>query len=196
MKCNRERGATLIEVLVAIVIVVIGLLGLAGLQARINLSEMESFQRTQAIVLMQDMADRIVANRKNAMNYVTGAPLGTGNALADCSALHGSALDLCEWNNALLGAAEATGAGQVGAMIGARGCIKNIVATMPQQFVIMVAWQGLNPTIAPGAALNCGAGLYGNDNQRRIMATTVTMACLQNDPTGGCVTNPPPPPVF
>lgn len=193
---GREAGATLIEVLVAIVIVVIGLLGLAGLQARISLSEMESFQRTQAIVLMQDMADRIRVNRKNAMSYVTGAPLGTGNPPADCGLLHGADRDLCEWNNALLGAAESTGGNKVGAMIDARGCIQNTVATMPQQFVISVTWQGLNPTIAPAASLNCAQGLYGNDKQRRIMTTTVTMACLQNDPAGGCVTNPPPAPVF
>jgi type IV pilus assembly protein PilV len=191
-----QRGATLIEVLVAIVIVVIGLLGLAGLQARINLSEMESFQRTQAIVLMQDMVDRIISNRKNAASYITGAPLGTGNGSADCSGLFMADKDLCEWNNALLGAAEATAAGKVGAMIGARGCIQQTVATMPQQYVISVTWQGLNPTVAPAATLNCAQGLYGPDDRlRRIMTTTVTMACLQNDPAGGCVTNPAPAPL-
>ena len=191
-----QRGATLIEVLVAIVIVVIGLLGLAGLQARINLSEMESFQRTQAIVLMQDMADRIISNRKNAANYITAAPLGTGNASGDCSGLFMSDKDLCEWNNALLGAAESASGSKVGAMIGARGCIQQTVATMPQQYVISVTWQGLNPTVTPAAALNCAQGLYGADDRlRRIMTTTVTMACLQNDPAGGCVTNPPPTPV-
>ena len=191
-----ESGATLIEVLVAIVIVVIGLLGLAGLQARINLSEMESFQRTQAIVLMQDMADRIIANRKNAAAYITATPLGTGNPAGDCSALHVADKDLCEWNNALLGAAETGAAGKIGAMIGARGCIQQTVATMPQQYVISVVWQGLNPTIAPAAALDCGTGAYGDERLRRIMTTTVTMACLQNLPSGGCVVNPPPAPVY
>src|SRR5205814_2345916 len=72
-----QSGATMMEVLVSILIVVIGLLGLAGLQSRINLSEMESFQRAQALVLLQDMVDRINANRKNAALYVTTQPLGT-----------------------------------------------------------------------------------------------------------------------
>jgi type IV pilus assembly protein PilV len=74
----------MMEVLVSIVIVVIGLLGLAGLQSRASVSEMEAFQRAQALVLLQDMVDRINANRKLSMEYVTAAPLGTGNAIAGC----------------------------------------------------------------------------------------------------------------
>ena len=109
-RLNRQGGTTMIEVLVAIVIVVVGLLGLAGLQSRASVAEMESFQRAQALLLMQDMVDRINANRKNAASYATSTPLGTGNSAVDCSGKSGKALDLCEWNNSLLGAAETSGA--------------------------------------------------------------------------------------
>ena len=64
---SRQGGTTMMEVLVSIVIVVIGLLGLAGLQSRASVSEMEAFQRAQALVLLQDMVDRINANRKLSM---------------------------------------------------------------------------------------------------------------------------------
>lgn len=179
----------MIEVLVAIVIVVVGLLGLAGLQSRAALAEMESFQRAQALVLLQDMVDRINSNRKNAMSYVTSGPLGTGADVADCTGLTGVALDKCEWHNALLGAAEQQGGSSIGAMIGARGCIENQVATMPRRFVVAVVWQGLNPTVSP-AGTSCGQGLYGTgDLARRAVTTNITIGCLQNDPvTLACVT--------
>ena len=184
-----QRGVTLLEVLITIIILSFGLLGVAGLQARMQLAEMESYQRAQAIVLLRDMVDRVNANRRNSMDYVTTTPAGTGNSVQDCSALTGAGFDLCEWSNALLGAAESTGGGQnVGAMIGARGCITNTVAAMPRQFDIAVVWQGITPTVAP-AATTCGQNSYGNDATRRAIVTRVTIGCLQNDLTTGlCVT--------
>lgn len=185
----RSRGVTMIEVLITIVILTIGLLGVAGLQARMQLAEVESYHRSHAIVLLQDMVDRIAANRRNAMNYVTGGALGTGNAVQNCSGLTGANLDLCQWNNALLGASEVSAGGQeVGAMIGARGCIANITPTMPREFSIAVVWQGVSPTVAP-TATTCGQGLYGNEQTRRALVARIKIGCLQNDPTTGlCVT--------
>jgi type IV pilus assembly protein PilV len=184
-----ERGATLIEVLVTIVILTIGLLGAAALQARMHLAQAESYHRSHAVLLLQDMVDRISANRNDALNYVTTGALGAGNEVQDCSGLDGAALDLCGWNNALLGAAESTAGGQqAGGMVDARGCITNIVAAMPREFEIAVTWQGLAPTVAP-ASTTCGQGLYGNEQMRRALVARVTIGCLQNDPTTGlCVT--------
>jgi hypothetical protein len=45
-------------------------------------------------------------------------PLGTPNAGGSCAAFNGAQRDLCEWENALLGAAEQSGGLKVGAMIG------------------------------------------------------------------------------
>jgi type IV pilus assembly protein PilV len=194
------RGFTLLEILITIVILAFGLLGVAGLQARIQILEMEAYQRAQAIVLLQDMVDRINANRKSAMDYASlGVPSGTGNSTwgtanqaVDCIAAgytSGYKLDLCEWNNALIGAAETSGAANVGAMIGARGCVTSIPpATMPREFEVAVVWQGLTPTVAPGST-TCGQGQYGDDKTRRAMVARVMIGCLQNDPTTGlCVT--------
>jgi type IV pilus assembly protein PilV len=187
-RLTRDRGFTMLEVLITIIILTVGLLGVAGLQARMQVAEMESYQRAQAVVLLDDMVARLTANRKNAMNYVTGTPLGAGQDSADCSGLSGAELDLCAWNNALLGASESSGGQNAGAMIGARGCVTNTVATMPREFQISVVWQGLAPTIVP-TATTCGQGSYGNDATRRAIAATVMIGCLQNDPsTGLCVT--------
>ena len=194
-RCHRpapdsgERGLTLIEVLVTIAILSIGLLGVAALQARMQLAQAESYHRAHAVLLLQDMVDRLNANRHDALDYVTGKALGAGNEIRDCSGRLGAALDLCEWNNALLGAAEVTADGQqAGGMIDARGCVSNVVATMPREFVVAVTWQGLAPTVAP-AAIPCGQGLYGDERMRRALVARVTVGCLQNDTaTGQCVT--------
>jgi type IV pilus assembly protein PilV len=149
---------------------------------------MEAYQRAQAIVLVQDMVDRINANRRNSMQYVTATPQGTDLGYQDCSSLTGSAMDQCEWSNELVGAGESASGTKVGAMVGARGCVVNTVATMPRKFTVAVVWQGLNATITPNGT-NCGAGLYGDERTRRAVTYNVTIGCLENDPvTLACIT--------
>ena len=179
---QRQAGVSLIEVLVSVVIVVLGLLGLAGLQSHATVAEMEAYQRAQALVLLQDMVDRVNANRLVKDQYTT-TPLGTGNGLQTCTMLTGAARDQCEWNNSLLGAAETSAAGKVGAMIGARGCVDLIDPAMPRRYRVSVVWQGLTATRAP--ATTCGKGEYQNDDMRRAVTTDVIVACLQNNPTTG-----------
>jgi type IV pilus assembly protein PilV len=165
----RQAGYLMMEVLITMFVLVIGLLGLAGLQARAHQAETESYQRVQALVLLRDMADRINANRANAANYLTPttAPLGNG-ATKDCSGPVTTAdVDLCDWSAALLGAGETLGGtcdtttpgNCAGAMIGARGCITSPATNV---YLIEVAWQGLNATAVPPAALICGSAQYGN----------------------------------
>jgi type IV pilus assembly protein PilV len=176
-----DKGFSLIEVLVTIVILVIGLLGLAGLQFRALTSQMESYQRSQALILLKDMADRIDDNRANAASYITTTPLGT--LYGSCTATGtGSAADLCEWSNALLGAAEMQGTNPVGAMIGARGCIYQIAAAasgVPAQYLVAVAWQGLNPTASPAVPCGQGSSNYGSsDALRRVVSLPISIAIL------------------
>jgi type IV pilus assembly protein PilV len=165
--------------------VAFGLLGMAGLQMRMQVSEVEAYQRSQALMLLNDMASRIATNRANAGAYITGAPMGTG---ADCNGLASGTraqVDLKEWCNALQGAEETTTAGGVttlrGAMIGARGC----VAQAPDgDFMITVAWQGMTPISAPPASVPCGAGEYNSTSNctgdlcRRTATTVVRIATL------------------
>jgi len=184
-----QRGVTMIEVLIAIFILTVGMLGAASLQYQMQTAEREAYQRTQAIVLLQDMVARINANRKSAADYATAAPLGEGSTM-DCTAPATLvARDQCAWNAALQGASEKSGATQLGAMTGARGCVESVSATMPRQILVSVTWQGLAPTVAPGAT-SCGQGQYGSDDRfRRAMIASITVGCLQNDPvTGICVT--------
>ena len=179
---RKNVGFSLIEVLVTIVILLIGLLGLAGLQGRALTSQMESYQRSQALILLKDMADRIDTNRKNATSYITATPLGTGGSYpASCSTSGVCATtadtDLFVWNNALQGAAETqNGGANVGAMIGARGCVYQAAAPVSgvaTTYSIVVAWQGMNNTAPPDTSTASSAGQCGlNQYKDRNGATT------------------------
>ncbi|MDO8812679.1 MAG: type IV pilus modification protein PilV [Gallionella sp.] len=177
MAHQKNTGSSMIEILVTIMILMIGLLGLAGLQGRAMTSQMEAYQRSQALILVKDMADRINANRVNAASYV--AAVGTG-AVEPASAPTAADLDKYEWHNALLGAAETnTGGARVGAMIGARGCVTVDVAPangIPARYLVAVAWQGLNNTATP--AITCGQDQYGDEAKRRVVALPVNIADL------------------
>ena len=181
-RCRPESGVTMLEVLVTLVILLVGLLGLAALQSRAQVLETESYQRTQALVLLRDLAGRLNANRSLAASYVTGtgSPMGKGST-KDCTAPATTAdVDLCAWDAALKGASETASGTQVGAMIAARGCITSPAAN---QYLIQVVWQGMASTTAPPASVACGQNLYGSgtgidDNYRRAVTTIVQIGVL------------------
>lgn len=176
-----QRGFSLIEVLITLLILLLGLLGLAGLIRQSQSSEMESYQRVQALVLLRDMAERINTNRVAAASYVTGttAPLGASSTEVCSAPATRVAVDRCQWDAALKGAAETldlgSGASQVGAMLGGRGCVTSPVAN---EYLIEVVWQGLSETATPPSSVLCGKNAYGNDKNRRAVTTVVRIGTL------------------
>lgn len=183
---QQQSGASLIEILVTLVILMLGLLGLVGLMVQSQRSQMESYQRVQALVALEDMVNRININRKAAPCYAfttaaNGTPyLGTGVTPAPVCT-QGTAeqqaravADLNEWHALLLGSGEQLGGGNVGGMLGARGCVQLISAGVYQ---VSVVWQGGNKTAAP-AGVSCGSGLYGDDAQRRAVSVNLQIASL------------------
>ncbi|MBC9251469.1 type IV pilus modification protein PilV [Pseudomonas alcaligenes] len=179
-----ERGVGLIEVLVTMVILIIGLLGVMGLQSRLQESELESYQRSQALLLLDDMASRLAANRNAADDYVTGSssPLG-GSSTCPATTTTQQQRDAAEWCAALQGAGELNGTSRVGAMIGGRGCVESLGSG---QYLVTVAWQGIGPLAAPPAGVSCGRNAYNgatgsrcsNDLCRRAVTTIVRIAPL------------------
>jgi type IV pilus assembly protein PilV len=181
-----QQGFSMIEVLVTIVILTIGLLGLAGMQSRLQLSEMEAYQRAQALILLEDMASRISANRSPAAldGYIadTVTPLGANR---DCDAIGletRQKVDATEWCHSLQGAGETLGTSKVGTLVGGRGCVQRLANG---DYMVTVAWQGSGPISAPPASVACGVGLYNtagtpcvNDLCRRTLTTVVRIAEL------------------
>jgi type IV pilus assembly protein PilV len=185
-----QRGATLIEVLVSLVILMVGLLGLVGVMIQSQRAQVESYQRVQALMLVQDMASRLNANKTVASCYVLAGVLGTGGVALPAStacAVTGATTgqkdrvvqDLTEWNNLLLGSAELSeSADRVGSVLGARGCITKNATDLYQ---VSIAWQGSGATAAPPAGVTCGQGSYGTDDAaRRAVSVTVQFGDLSS----------------
>ncbi|MBU6484945.1 MAG: type IV pilus modification protein PilV [Betaproteobacteria bacterium] len=204
-RTSRQAGFTMIEVLITLIVLALGLIGVIGLQARGQQAELESYQRGQALALLQDMVDRINTDRAAAhsLSYVTSSPVGGGGALATCTTgttpAAMAAYDLCDWGNELNGAAESTsgttcttssGTGCIGAMLGARGCVSydntteltdttGAAETGTGIYTVTVAWQGLAPTAAPPANLTCGQNLYPAGSTANDAYRRVVMATLR-----------------
>ena len=85
---SRQRGVSLIEVLMAVLIFSVGLIGLASLMVMSTRSNHAAFLRTQATFLASNMADRMRANPVGVWSgsYNSDAyPIKTGATTCDKS---------------------------------------------------------------------------------------------------------------
>lgn len=166
-----RRGFALVEVMITVVLLSIGLLGLAGLQTRTVAAQIESYQRVQALIIAQDMVDRMSANKSFAPQLVAD-DYGSGPEVS-CSALVGGPLAACAWGNLIRGTTEKTGGRTAGTLSGGRGCVSK---TSVGRYLVVVTWQGFSPGPVPG--VSCGAGAYGDEALRRAVAVPVHLADL------------------
>ncbi len=205
---NRQSGFSMIEVVVTLIILLLGLLGLVGVMIKSQRSELESYQRVQALVMLQDIAGRIETNRNVCYAFTTAASgipyLGTTGASvftipATSACIIGTVTptaqqqtrfnnDLTAWHQLLLGAAETLSASSVGSIIGARGCISYDASTEVNDPVSgIIAGTGIYTIAVAWQGLdttaipvsNCAQGLYGaNDAQRRVVSSTLRIGSL------------------
>ena len=188
-------GYSMLEVLVSMAVLAVGLLGLAGLQTRVSVAEMESYQRTHALVLAQNMADRIAANATAVRadinngsalaNYVTVLnSTDVGGEAQTCTGT-GAALDLCEWGNQIVGTNEKSASNQsIGTLSNGRGCIRQPDGSDPYLFLVAISWQGRISSSAPPSQVDCGSGSgsgaagYTAATKRRVVTVPVRIAKL------------------
>lgn len=89
LRIARQRGVTLLEILIAVLVLSIGLLGMAALQGVSLQTNSSAYYRSQATALAYDMADRMRANRAAALNgayglaYNDGPPAGSSVPATD-----------------------------------------------------------------------------------------------------------------
>lgn len=84
---NKQRGVTLIEVLVSVLVLGIGLLGVAGLQTSSMKNTNSSYERTMSVILTETLAELM---RSNPAVSRTG-----GYELTDC--VGSQALGTSDW---------------------------------------------------------------------------------------------------
>ena len=131
---KKQRGFSLIEVMVSLVIFSIGLLGLAGLQ-QVGLSQnATAMQRTVAMSQAYDILDRMRNNRTT--DYSSAASASAPNCItATCNTSQIASYDIYEWNLALASALP-------------NG--KGFITGTPAAYIVYIGWDenraGLTPT--------------------------------------------------
>jgi type IV pilus assembly protein PilV len=169
----RQVGSTLIEILITLVVVAFGLLGLSGFVIKSTMLSADTTQRARAAVLLSDMASRVASNKTIAASFVVDTTV-YGASVQDCTGKTAAALDLCQWNNLLLGSNDAQVGGNASAL-GYRGCITRPVVSDPN-YVITIAWGAVAQGVPP--VDTCAAGAFGDDTYRRVLRAQVRVATL------------------
>lgn len=114
---KQQSGIGLIEILVAVLVLGIGILGVASTQIVSLQMSSQSQSRSQAVLLAEDILDRIRANSDNPSAYALaqGNAQGADNGVCDTSFVPANATvaanDIDTWENnlaCLLPAAERT----------------------------------------------------------------------------------------
>lgn len=177
---RQQQGSTLIEVLVTFLIIAIGLLGLGALQISTMNNQFESYQRAQVTALVDDMAARIRINptaaKAGTYTAQTGAYWGLQSTTPDCTLLTGAPRDLCEWNETIAGVAVVDENDiNLGAPLGARGCMETRPVSGSGEVVIRVAiaWQGVAEATKP--SIDCGKDAFGDEKYRRAVYRDVAV---------------------
>lgn len=95
---RRQRGFSLVEVLIALVIMSVGMLGIAGLYVQSMQAGRTSLFRHHAVTLAGDVADRIRANPTAGVAYAgNGGNNNCDGATANCDAATMAANDIFLW---------------------------------------------------------------------------------------------------
>jgi type IV pilus assembly protein PilV len=102
VKPIRQRGASMIEVLVALLILSIGLLGLAMLQGKTMRVNTDAMFRSQATLLANEIIESMRTNTKGAGNglYVASAKPSACGSCTDSNGALTANNDLISWYNA------------------------------------------------------------------------------------------------
>ncbi len=143
MNAHKQQGFSLLEVLIAMFILAVGLLGAGALQMMGVQGSQDAFNRSQAIYMAYDIADRMRANPDaiigtNAydnINSANAAPADPGCAAAvgGCTAAQMATLDVREWVQLVSPAAG------IAALPGATGTVVRTAGT--DNFTVTVNWQ-------------------------------------------------------
>lgn len=148
----KQEGVSLIEVIIALFVLSIGMLGISGLSLYSLKSNRDALQRTRAVVLAADLADRIRANPAGAADY-PGLVAAPGSAANGC--MHTAAVpamctpaeiaqdDVFYWLQALDSAS--------GGVPDAMPAITIDNSTTPPTFRLTVQWTQHGETAADGS---------------------------------------------
>ncbi len=144
---SSQKGVTIIEMLVALVVLGVGMLGVASLFAVSLRAGSSAIQRTHAVSLASNMADRIRANRRAGDTYTTTTVAATDNKCVGASAVDCTADEMAK-NDIYLWKQEIARAFPGGTATGTIAYTAGAGVEDPATYKITIQWkeQGRNST--------------------------------------------------
>lgn len=92
-----QAGASLVEVLVAVVVMAIGLLGIAGMQMSALRSNQTAYQQTAATIIANAIVERMEANQAEAQALAYNLAVGAPGCAAPAAGGTLASSDLSSW---------------------------------------------------------------------------------------------------
>ena len=186
------RGIGMIEVLVTLLVVSVGFLSMAGLQTVAKRSNFDAVQRTTAVILAQDVLEKMRANPLSLEEYLT-ASTGLGgatltepthgcNSAERCNTAQLAAYDQWLWEQSIDGATETRmldgATTETGGLSSPTGCVSGPAAGGAGVYTVTIVWRGLTSlTNVSDNECGVGSGNYGVDDEyRRIVEIQVYIA--------------------
>ncbi len=177
MRPSSESGLTLIEILIAIFILGIGVLATLAMQGTAKSGYLEAFQRTQAVLIARDLAERMTSNRSADLSDYSGTYTGSSmSSYSDClSATSCTPAQMVSWDRyqfdqAILGASEVRNSSNVGGLIGAEGCVDYSSGLV----TIVIVWKGVSlGGSATSPISGCGSGISAAKRRMFVLSTFV-----------------------
>ena len=176
---DKQRGVSLVEVLVTLVLISLALLGSASLQVMSKRSNYAAIQRTSAAHFANDYLSRMRSNRTALASYLPGDDLGGASLGAEpakdcsgsgagCTDAEIAAYEQWSWEQELDGALETIGGVASGGLLEPTACISGPVGGTSGLYEVAIAWRGTIEHVNPDIN-DCGAdsGKYGADNEYR-----------------------------
>lgn len=175
----RQRGFSLVEVLVTTVVFSIGLLGVNSLNALSKRASFDAVQRSTASELAYALLEDMRVNTGALDVYIAAGTLGDGtmgtepapacNSLADgCSPQEFALHNLWQWERMLDTGMETSGNEGTGGLVSPTACIGSPGGGGAGYYTVTIAWRGVTETSDSGlSACGAGSGLYGADDAFR-----------------------------
>lgn len=158
LNASQDVGFSLIEILVSMLLISLAFLNVAGLQTAAKKANYDALQRTSAVILANDIAEKMRANPISLDRYITagngvgGGTLNQPNRFCilatQCNPDQLGVYDMWLWEQALDGASETREISDIetntGGLVSSTACITGPSAGAAGVYTITIVWRGLN----------------------------------------------------
>lgn len=184
----KNKGFTLIEVLVTVIILSISLLGLVALQSVSNFSTYEARQKTIAVYVANDLMERIRVNKSSWMNIIIAAgengmsdntenqsypssqpSCSEDDNLNDCSDENRMNDDLFKWKSVMEQSINGT------SLYSPVGCINAVKITGKEAATIqiVISWQDKEELKDSADITQISCGAVGRKHRQFVLESTL-----------------------